>query len=88
MNQAKPISDELLSILVCPETKQEISLAPDSLISQLNQKIAQGQAKKTSGQPVSSPITAGLVRTDNKIIYPIVEGIPVMLVEEGILLEN
>ena len=33
---------------------------------------------------VGKPITEGLVREDGRILYPVEDGIPVMLVEESI----
>jgi uncharacterized protein YbaR (Trm112 family) len=35
---------------------------------------------------VTGRLEAGLVRADGKVLYPIRDGIPVMLVEEGIAL--
>ena len=36
------------------------------------------------GEKVSEPMEAALVRQDGEIAYPVREGIPQMLVEEGI----
>ena len=33
---------------------------------------------------MSQPISEGLVREDGKILYPVDDGIPVMLIEESI----
>jgi len=79
-----PISSELLEILVCPETKQPVALAGDELLSQLNEKIAAGSLRNRGGEKVEKPIGEGLVREDGKILYPIEDGIPVMLIEESI----
>jgi uncharacterized protein len=37
---------------------------------------------------VTEPLDGGLVRADQKILYPIRENIPVMLIDEGIPLEQ
>jgi len=37
---------------------------------------------------VSEKLDGGLIRADRKILYPIREDIPVMLIEEGIPIEN
>lgn len=82
------IDKELLAILCCPETKQDVTLADDSLIARLNAQVERGALKNKSGQPVGEKLDGGLIRADKKILYPIREDIPVMLIEEGIPLEG
>lgn len=82
------IDKELLAILCCPDTKQDVTLANDALIARLNDRIAKGVLKNKAGQPVSEKLDGGLVRADKKILYPIREDIPVMLIEEGIPIED
>lgn len=82
------IDKELLAILCCPETKQDVALADDALIGRLNERIEKGELKNKIGQPVTEKLDGGLLRVDKKILYPIREDIPVMLIEEGIPLEG
>lgn len=82
------IDKELLSILCCPDTKQDVAMAGDALIDALNAKIQQGTLKNKAGQPVTEPLDGGLLRADKKVLYPIREDIPVMLIEEGIPVEG
>lgn len=82
------IDKDLLAILCCPETKQDVSMATDALIAQLNERIAKGLLKNRGGQTVTEKLDGGLLRADKKILYPIREDIPVMLIEEGIPLEG
>ncbi len=82
------IDKELLAILCCPETKQEVSLAEETFVAELNARIGKGEIKNKAGQPVKEKLDGGLVRADKKILYPIRESIPVMLIEEGIPLEG
>lgn len=82
------IDKELLAILCCPETKQEVSLAEEALIAELNVRIEKADLKNKAGQPVSEKLDGGLIRADKKILYPIRSSIPVMLIEEGIPLDN
>jgi uncharacterized protein YbaR (Trm112 family) len=94
MNEAKAgsgkvnIDKELLAILCCPETKQDVALADEALITKLNNRIAKGELKNKAGQTVTETMDGGLLRADKKILYPIREDIPVMLIEEGIPLEG
>ena len=50
----------------------------------LNNQIAEGVLKNNAGQPVTEKLDGGLIRADKKILYPIRDDIPVMLIEEGI----
>ncbi len=82
------LDKELLAILCCPETKQVVSLAEESLIQRLNTAIARRELKNLGKRPVSVEVDGGLIRADRKILYPIRDNIPVMLIEEGIPLEQ
>ena len=82
------IDKDLLAILCCPDTKQDVSVAADALIQRLNERIAKGELKNKTGQVVAENLDGGLLRADKKILYPVREDIPVMLIEEGIPLEG
>jgi len=78
------IEAELLKILCCPETHQEVRLAKPAVIDNLNEQIAAGTVTNRAGQRVKEALEAGLIRADGKLLYPIRRNIPVMLVDEGI----
>ena len=82
------IDRQLLEILACPETREAVSLADETLIQNLNRKIEAGELVNRAGETVTEPISGGLVREDGRYLYVIRDGIPVMLVEQGILLEE
>ena len=82
------IDQELLAILCCPDTKQEVAPADPGLIQSLNARVGKGELKNKAGQPVGEKLDGGLIRSDRKILYPIRESIPVMLIEEGIPLDG
>jgi uncharacterized protein len=82
------IRSELLKILVCPETQSSLSLASSELIATLNDAIGRGQLKNKGGQKIEKPMGGGLVRADQKLLYPIVDEIPMMLVDEAIPLDQ
>ncbi len=79
-----PIAADLLEILVCPETRQPLSPAPSDLLASLNQRVSAQKLKNRGGEPVTKPITEGLLRKDGKVLYVVDDGIPVMLIEESI----
>ena len=78
------IDSELLKLMCCPETHQEVRLAEPAVIDKLNQQIAASTLKNRAGQPVQEKLEGGLIRADGKFLYPIRRNIPVMLVDEGI----
>jgi uncharacterized protein YbaR (Trm112 family) len=79
---------DLLAILCCPDTKLDVSLADDALIDKLNEAVSRGTLKNKAQKPVTELLDGGLIRADRKMLYPIREDIPVMLIEEGIPLDG
>ncbi len=78
------IAPDLLKILCCPETHQEVRLAEPAVIEAINARIAAGTLKNRAGQPVHERMDAGLIRADSKFLYPVRSDLPVMLVDEAI----
>ena len=81
---AMPVSQELLEILVCPETRQPVAAASEELIAELNLQIRAGSLRNRGGEAVAETIEEGLLREDGKVLYVVDEGIPVMLIEDSI----
>jgi uncharacterized protein YbaR (Trm112 family) len=79
---------ELLDMLCCPETKQDVSLADSSVIASLNREIEAGRLKNRGGEAVKEKLDSGLLRADRKILYPVREDIPIMLIDEAIPLDG
>lgn len=82
------IDKELLAILACPETHQSLAEADAGLVEHVNRRIAERALRNAGGALVEEPIDGGLVREDGHVLYPIREEIPVLLVEEGIVLDE
>ncbi|HUY32882.1 MAG TPA: Trm112 family protein [Pirellulales bacterium] len=78
------ISKELLEILVCPQNRTPLGLADTTLVAELNRSIAAGVVRNMAGDKVERPLDGGLVREDGTLLYPIIDGIPVLLVDEAI----
>ena len=82
------ISEELLDIIVCPETKQSLKIADKETVDQINNSIELKSLKNKTGQIVEDKIQAGLVVEDKSLLYPIREDIPILLPEESISLDQ
>jgi uncharacterized protein YbaR (Trm112 family) len=82
------LSPDLLEILRCPENRTTLEVADEALIAKLNEAVAAGTLKNKNGEVVSEKLDSGLVREDKAIVYAVRDDIPVMLVEEGIPLDQ
>jgi uncharacterized protein len=78
------IAPDLIPLLCCPETRQELAVAPRQLIDHLNRSLELGQVKNRAGQVIRTKLDSGLVRADGECLYPIYQDLPVLLKDEAI----
>ena len=81
------VDPELLEILVCPETKTPVHLADDALMERVNRAVSEGRLVTRGGRTLTERLEGGLVRSDGRLLYPIQDGIPVMLIDEALPLD-
>ena len=81
------IDKDLMAILVCPEDHTPLTLADDQTIAKINAAVAVGALVNHVGRKVDKSLQGGLIRKDGKRLYPIFDGIPVLLIDESIELE-
>lgn len=82
------IGEDLLEILRCPQDKSRLHVADEELLARVNQAIAAGQVQNHSGTKIAEPLLGGLVREDNRVLYPIIDDLPVLLIDESIPLDS
>lgn len=75
---------KLLDLLVCPATRQPLALLDKPGLEALNHAIAAGNVKRADDTAQSEAIREALITRDRKILYRVDDGIPVLLIEEGI----
>ena len=75
---------KLLDILACPATRQPLALLETRGLEALNQAIGGGTIRRVDDTPQVDSLREALVTRDRKLVYRIDDGIPVLLVEEGI----
>ncbi len=80
--------EKLLELLVCPESKQSLRLANDDELAQVNTKIRAGDCSTKNGTKLSEEIEGLFMREDGSVGFQIRGNIPVMLIEEAIVIRG
>ena len=78
------MNDKLVTLLVCPENHSQLAFADSQLLARINAAIAGGRLTNRAGQTLDRPLAAALVRTDQSLAYPVIDDIPLMLVDMSI----
>lgn len=75
---------KLLDILACPASRQPLTMLERAGLDAMNRAIAQGAVKRIDDSPQTDALQDALVTRDRKMVYRIDDGIPVLLVDEGL----
>jgi uncharacterized protein YbaR (Trm112 family) len=78
------IDGKLLEILCCPVSKTPLIRLPASRLRKLNSAISAGEVQYVNSKVVSEELKEALVTEDMKVIYPVVDNIPILLEDHGI----
>ena len=83
------ISEDLLRVIACPETKQDLVVAEDDIVKKINDLIDNGELLNRSKQKVNEKIDGGLIqKEDREYLYPIRDEVPILLIDESISLKS
>jgi uncharacterized protein YbaR (Trm112 family) len=65
-----------------------LSVLKKDTLEQINAAIQQGKLKNREGELLAEPLAEALITDDGKRVYPIDDGIPVLLEGESIGMEQ
>lgn len=79
---------KLLSILCCPVTHRDLLPARADVLKKVNAAIEAGRLTNRDGSVLGKPLEEALITDDGKLLYPVNDGIPVLLEGESVVLEQ
>ena len=82
------MNERLLDITCCPVTHQPLRKADRPLLETLNARIAGGELVNVAGETQRTPLQQALVTRDGRRVYPVRDGIVVLLADAAFLLED
>lgn len=78
----------LLTILRCPVSHKGLSVLKKDKLEKVNTAIADGKVSTDEGVLLEEPLAEALITDDGKRLYPVNDGIPVLLEGESIRMEQ
>ena len=82
------LEEHWLGFARSPGALGPLERAADELIQKVNQAISDGQIQDLSGQLVTSQLDSGLLDIEQRRLYPVREGITILVVRQSISLEK
>jgi uncharacterized protein YbaR (Trm112 family) len=79
---------KLLGILCCPVTHKGLSIARKDVLEKVNRAISEGKVSNRDGTLLEDDLGEALVTDDGKLLYPVSDGIPVLLEGESVSLDQ
>lgn len=74
--------------LVCPKTHLLLEPASGELLERLRGLQERGELATIEGRTIDAPLSGAWVRIDGALLYPVIDGIARMVIEDAIVLEG
>jgi len=72
----------------CPETHQALDELDAENLRKVNEAVRAGALKNHAGETIQKIIDGGLVNADQTYIYPMRDGVPNLLIDDRIALDD
>ena len=72
----------------CDPASLTMALAKGATLSEVNAAIQAGSLSNRNGRVLAEPLSEALLTDDRKVLYPVANGIPVLLEGEAISMEQ
>lgn len=82
------LDKKLLAILCCPVSHKGLSLARGDVLKTINAAIERGNIVNRDGKTLDGKLKEALITDDGKTMYPVTDGIPVLLEGEAVAMEQ
>lgn len=86
LSPALIMDKRLLDIMVCPVSGAALAPADADTLARVNTAIEAGEAFHADGSVVTTALHQGLLTVDGATLYPVNDGIPMMMPDLGIAL--
>jgi uncharacterized protein YbaR (Trm112 family) len=74
----------LLDIICCPVTRLPLEILDVDRLESLNAAIQAGDVRNNAEELLTAGVQEALVSRDGRFIYPVRDGIPILMEEESI----
>lgn len=78
------LDPEFVQLARCLHTRSPLRLVEPEVLERLNRAIAAGSLKNGLGEPLTRPLDAALINEAEEFTYPVIDGIPILLIDEAI----